>query len=165
MEELKQEESQAKPENVEVKPEEPKSKPKRQVKPKVKAPAQASGRRKRAIARAVLTPGKGIVRINKMLLETYSSEFARQSIREPLALAGDVASKVDIDVLVRGGGWQGQAEAARVAVGAVLAAFDKKLKSVFLGYDRRLLISDIMVKEKRKPNDSKARKSRQKSYR
>ena len=51
------------------------------------------------------------------------------------------------------------------AIARVLVLFDKKLKKPFLDYDRHLIINDIRRKEQRKPNDSKARSSRQKSYR
>lgn len=141
-------------------------KPKRApAKPKVKAPVQSSGKRKRAVARASLKPGKGIIRVNNQLLETITPKMAQDRIREPLILADEVAKTVDIDVLVRGGGWQGQTEAVRLAIGKALAQFDRKLKKVFLAYDRHLLVADVRYKEERKPNDSKARAARQKSYR
>jgi len=47
----------------------------------------------------------------------------------------------------------------------VLVEYDKKLKKQLLSYDRHLLVADVRRKEQRKPNDSKARKARQKSYR
>ena len=84
---------------------------------------------------------------------------------EPLIIAGEVSKKVDINVNVNGGGWHSQAEASRLAVAKALAEFDKKLRKVYLDYDRHLLIADIRRKEQRKQNDSKARKSRQTSYR
>ena len=80
-------------------------------------------------------------------------------------LAEDTANKVNIIVRVNGGGWQGQTEAARLAIARALVEFNKKLKKPFLDYDRHLLIADVRFKETRKPNDSKARSARQKSYR
>ncbi len=127
--------------------------------------AQTIGKRKTAIARATLVPGKGKVRINGQLLAAYTPEFARMRIQEPLLLAGQEAAKIDIDVRVQGGGWQGQSEAARLAIGRALVATNKQLKKVFLEYDRHLLIQDVRYRETRKPNDSKARAARQKSYR
>jgi len=141
---------------------EKKRKPKKKQK---KSFIQTSGKRKRAIARAVLKPGKGIIRINKKLLSTITPNVAQASIMEPLILAGDIPSTVNIDVHVRGGGWQGQAEAVRVAIGRALVGHDKKLKKIFLEYDRHILIQDVRRVEQSKPNDSKARKARQKSYR
>ena len=124
-----------------------------------------SGKRKSATAKAVLREGNGTIRINSGLLENYQPVLGRERINEPLILAGDAAKKVDIDVSVSGGGWQGQNEASRLAIARALVKYDKKLKEKFLKYDRHLLIADIRVKEMYKPNDSKARAKRMKSYR
>lgn len=127
---------------------------------------QTSGKRKFATARAILYPsGSGKITVNHMSLQSYTPEISKQMISEPLILAGDVASQVNIDVHVNGGGFQGQADAVRLAIGKALAEHDKKLKKVFLEYDRHLLVADVRRKESRKPNDSKARASRQTSYR
>lgn len=126
---------------------------------------QATGKRKRAIARVVLCAGKGIVRINHQLLDTIKPDFARSRIMEPLLLSDDAWKKLDFDVNVHGGGWQGQIEATRSAIARVLVEHNKKLRKTFLDYDRHLLIWDIRQKEQRKPNDSRARAARQKSYR
>ncbi|MEM2667044.1 MAG: 30S ribosomal protein S9, partial [Candidatus Bathyarchaeia archaeon] len=67
-----------------------------------------SGKRKTAIARAVVKPGIGRIRINRIPLEIYEPEVARQKIMEPLMLAGDeVWKQLDIDVKVWGGGYMG----------------------------------------------------------
>ena len=71
-----------------------------------------SGKRRKAIARATIRPGKGIIRINSNLLEHHNPFFSKMKITEPLVIAGDdVVKKVNIQVDVRGGGFQGQAEA------------------------------------------------------
>ena len=124
-----------------------------------------SGMRKSAVARATLKPGKGVVRINSKLLSLYTPEMYQMKIMEPLILAGDVSKKVDISVNVRGGGQSSQADASRLAIGRALAQFQASLKKVFLDYDRNLLVADIRRKEPYKPNVSKARAKRQKSYR
>ena len=124
-----------------------------------------TGKRKTAIARAVLKPGKGIVRINSRLLDIYEPKMYKMKIQEPLILAQDIAKKVDIAVNVQGGGEMSQAEASRVAIGKALAQFSPSLKKTFLDYDRALLIADIRRKEQYKPNDSKARAKRQFSKR
>jgi small subunit ribosomal protein S9 len=126
---------------------------------------QKTGKRKSAIASAVLKPGKGTIRINGYPLTKFSNELARSRIKEPIILAGETAAKFDIDVKVQGGGWQGQSDATRLAIGRVLVEADKTLKKTFLGYDRQLVVADVRRKEKCKPNDSKARSKRQKSYR
>ena len=125
-----------------------------------------SGKRKRAIARATLRPGAGKITINNQLLDVYGSKLIRLKLMEPLVLAGNVVSAVDIDVDVAGGGCNSQAEAARLAIARTLAKYSKKLEKIFLGYDRHLLVADVRRKETHKPNcHGKARAKRQKSYR
>jgi len=121
-----------------------------------------------ATARAVLKQGTGKVRVNHMLLEAYTPEIARSFIQEPLILAPEYADKVDISVNFHGGGMMGGAEASRLAIAKALVEFAGKgshLKERFLQYDRQLLVADVRRKEACKPNDSKARAKRQKSYR
>ena len=124
-----------------------------------------SGKRKKAIARAKLIPGEGIVRINSQLLDTIRPEIFKNRIQEPLILAGDIADKVNISIKVNGGGMSSQADSVRLAIGRALVKFSSKLEKVFLTYDRQLLVADVRRKEVSKPNDSKARAKRQKSYR
>ncbi len=125
-----------------------------------------TGKRKRAVARATLVPGAGVVRINNQLLITLPQNIFRAKIEEPLFIAGDVAKRVDVNVDVSGGGSNGQAEAARLAIAKVLAQFDKKLHPKYLEYDRVFTVADVRRKETRKPNcHGKARAMRQKSYR
>lgn len=125
----------------------------------------ASGKRKRAVARATITPGKGAVRINHVSLDHFSNEIARARIREPLVLAGE-ADKLDIIVRVEGGGLTSQADAVRLAIGRALVLMNPGLKSTLLDYDRQLLVADIRRKESAKPNShGQARAKVQKSYR
>lgn len=123
------------------------------------------GTRKRATARATLCPGKGKIIINNQLLNSYGDRTTRLRINEPLLLAGDIIKKVNISVNVNGGGVNGQADATRLAIARALVKHEQKLKSVFTDYDRLLLVADVRRKEVCKPNDSKARAKRQKSYR
>jgi len=125
-----------------------------------------SGRRKQSIARAVLSEGKGKITVNHIDLKTYSPELSRLKIMEPLMLAGDVASKVNIDIKVNGGGFITQADAARLAIARALVVYNGKLKETFLDYDRQLLVADIRVREVGKPNHhGQARARTQTSYR
>ncbi|HYD03837.1 MAG TPA: 30S ribosomal protein S9 [Alphaproteobacteria bacterium] len=125
-----------------------------------------SGRRKQSIARAVLSEGKGRVTVNKIDLKILKPQLSQLKIMEPLILAKDVAAKVNIDIIVRGGGYITQADAARLAVARALVAHSAKLKEVFLHYDRQLLVADIRVKEAGKPNHhGQARAGTQTSYR
>src|SRR3989344_1620285 len=125
----------------------------------------AQGKRKQAIARATLKPGNGKVTVNGLYLHNYGTELLRMRIAEPLMLAGEDAQKVNFEVHVAGGGVNGQADAIRLAMARALVQYDSKLKKTFDEYDRLLLVADVRRKETRKPNDSKARAARQKSYR
>ena len=127
---------------------------------------KTSGKRKKAVARAVLKSGKGVVKINNYLIELYQPSMARLKLQEPLILAGDISKGVDVSIDVDGGGYMAQAEAARLALAKALAQHSKKLEKIFLDYDRHLLVADVRRKETHKPNThGKARSKRQKSYR
>ncbi len=128
---------------------------------------QTSGRRKTAIARAVLREGKGRIRINSVPVELYQPELARLKIMEVLELAGDLRDKVDIDVRVHGGGFMGQAEAVRTAIGRALVEYsqDPKLRETFMSYDRTILKGDSRRTEPKKYGGRGARARFQKSYR
>ena len=126
-----------------------------------------SGKRKTAIARASVKEGTGKVTVNKIPIELYTPELARLKIQEPLGLAGDKASKVDISVTVQGGGVMGQATAVRTAVARGLCEFfkDDELEATFRAYDRSLIINDDRRKLPKNPMGPGARAKKQKSYR
>ncbi|MFQ5908550.1 MAG: 30S ribosomal protein S9 [Thermoplasmata archaeon] len=132
-----------------------------------KGPTVASGKRKTAVARAVVRKGQGRVRINKVPLEIHTPEMARLKIMEALTLAGNRADAVDVDVNVRGGGVMGQADAIRTAIARGLVGFygDEDLEERIRAYDRTLLVPDTRRKLPKKPLGRGARKKRQKSYR
>ena len=127
-----------------------------------------SGKRKRAIARAVLEEGKGKIQINNKDYNLLSF-FDKLKIEEPLRITKHILGKLNFNVKisVRGGGEKGQIEAARVALSKAIIEFAKsnELEKAFLEYDRNLLVADVRRKEPCKPGDSKARSKRQKSYR
>jgi len=133
----------------------------------VKKISNTSGKRKRAVARASVQSGNGKVTVNNKPIESITPKLARMKMMEPLLLIGGEASKYNITIRVNGGGIMSQADAIRLAISRGLVDFtkDKKLEKTFLEYDRQLLVADIRVKETCKPNDSKARSKRQKSYR
>lgn len=126
-----------------------------------------SGKRKTAVARAVVQEGSGKVRINKVPLEVMVPELARLRIMEPLVLIPDLVAKIDIDVSVAGGGVMGQAEASRTAITKGIVAYynDENLEKALKVYDRSMLISDVRRKLPKNPLGRGARKKRQKSYR
>jgi len=129
-------------------------------------PINTSGKRKSALAKAVLKEGKGVIKINSRPINVYFHDMARDRVNELITLSEPTIKKVDVNVNVSGGGWQSQSEASRLAIARALAKYDKKLKKVFSDYDKHLLIADVRRKETRKPNTSNsARSKRQKSYR
>ncbi|MBN2368367.1 30S ribosomal protein S9 [Candidatus Woesearchaeota archaeon] len=125
-----------------------------------------AGKRKTSVAKATLKEGKGKIRINKIPIDLYQPQLYKLRIMEPLILAQDAVSKVDISVTVSGGGLMSQSDAARLAIARALAEHSPKLNAVFLNYDRQLLVADVRRKEASKPNmHGSARSKKQKSYR
>jgi small subunit ribosomal protein S9 len=126
-----------------------------------------SGKRKTAIARATIRPGKGVVRVNSVPLEIYPNEMARMKISEPILLYPKAVEGLDVAIDVHGGGIMGQAEAVRTALarGIIRWHNDPQIKELFLTYDRTLLVNDSRQKESKKPHGRGARKKFQKSYR
>jgi small subunit ribosomal protein S9 len=134
----------------------------------VKKVLVVSGKRKTAVARAVVRPGVGRVRINMVPVEIFEPEIAREKIMEPLLQAGeDVWKQLDMDVKTSGGGYMGQAEAARMAVANALLKWTKSshLRTVFTEYDRTMIAGDSRSKEPKKFGGPGARARGQKSYR
>ncbi len=128
----------------------------------------SSGKRKRAVARAIVEEGEGKVYLKGQDYKTLHL-FDKLKIEEPLRIAEKIFGKLNFNVSIEvvGGGKKGQIEAARVALSKGIVAFTKsnELEKAFLGYDRNLLVADVRRKESYKPGDSKARRKRQKSYR
>jgi len=140
------------------------------TKTKVKKVVNELGKRKTAVARVTIQEGKGVVRINKKPLDVLEPEVVRAKVSEPFVIASQFEvglDGLDVEVNVRGGGYMGQAEAARTAIARGLLAWteDEKLKEAYLGYDRSLLVSDMRNKEPKKFDAKGARAKRQKSYR
>ncbi|MDI6802152.1 MAG: 30S ribosomal protein S9 [Thermodesulfovibrionales bacterium] len=89
----------------------------------------ATGRRKRSIARVTLVPGKGKITVNQREFENYfPRDTLRMIIRQPLQITG-VLSKYDIMVNVTGGGLSGQAGAVRHGIARALVNVDADMKS------------------------------------
>ncbi|MFH1057000.1 MAG: 30S ribosomal protein S9 [Candidatus Micrarchaeota archaeon] len=135
-------------------------------KPRRKKQLVERGKRKEAIARAYIKPGKGIVRINGILLDSFPNPFAKQVIAEPLSFL-EGPFDFDIRVSTQGGGFMGQAQAARTAIARALVSFKKSedLRKNFLDFDRSLLVEDVRRVEPKKFKGPKARARFTKSYR
>ncbi|MCQ4343740.1 MAG: 30S ribosomal protein S9, partial [Sulfolobales archaeon] len=105
----------------------------------------SSAKRKTAIARCVLRPGKGRVLVNGVPLELIPMEMVRMKIMEPLMLAGEkIKNSIDAEITVEGGGVMGQADAARMALARALVKFtnSQELRELFMVYDRSMLAGD-----------------------
>src|SRR2546428_5801444 len=126
----------------------------------------ASGKRKTAVARATLTKGRGVVRINSVPVEIYPFELGRLKILEPLKLAGKKVDTIDIEVNVQGGGVMGQADAVRTAIARGLVQYlnDKDVENVFREYDRTLIVADSRRKLQKKPLGRGGREKREEAY-
>lgn len=141
---------------------------KKKTKAKAKAPESVfRGKRKESIARAHICKGKGIIRVNSMNLDAIDNKYVRQTISEPLGLAPEIASQVNISINVSGGGMMGQAQASRVAVARALVGFsgDQDLKRRIIEHDRFMYAEDSRRVEPKKYKGPKARARFQKSYR
>jgi len=127
-----------------------------------------SGKRKTATARATIRAGRGRIRINNIPLEIFEPQTARLKMIEPLLQIGDeLRNQIDVNIKVSGGGFMGQAEAARMTIARGLLRWTKSkhLQSIFTEYDRTMLAGDPRRKEPKKFGGPGARAKRQKSYR
>jgi small subunit ribosomal protein S9 len=126
-----------------------------------------SGKRKTAIAKAIVKPGAGKVTVNGYPIDALYPEIAREKIKEPLLLAGDKVKTMDIKIKVNGGGFMSQAEAVRMALvrGLVKWSRSAQLKRLFSQYERTMLAGDPRRSESKKFGGPGARRRKQKSYR
>lgn len=137
--------------------------------------------RKTSRAHVYITKGSGRIRINNVPAEMINQESAREVILSPLEIAGDLRSKVDISVRVKGGGFMGQAYAAATAISRALTGWTKSkkepkehpfpkqtrtnLRKRLNDFDKHLLSGDARRKEPKKFGGPGARRRKQKSYR
>ncbi len=86
---------------------------------------QSSGKRKTAIARAVLKyPAKGQIKINNVPLKNYEPDIARMRIQEVFEVIDHPKlEKCDITIHVKGGGTMGQTDAVRIAIAKSINKF------------------------------------------
>jgi len=122
-----------------------------------------TGRRKNAVARVFIKPGKGSIVVNEKPLDEYfSRETGRMVVRQPLELIGSV-DKFDIMVNVFGGGESGQAGAVRHGITRALIDYDANLKSQLS--KAGLVTRDAREVERKKVGLHKARRRKQFSKR
>lgn len=124
----------------------------------------AIGRRKASVARVYLTKGEGSIKVNGKDYKDYFPQIHIQTaITEPFSTVSLESNLYDLKINVDGGGFKGQAEAARMGISRALvklnADFRKPLK------DKKLLTRDARQVERKKYGKPKARKSFQFSKR
>lgn len=115
-----------------------------------------TGRRKTSVARIFLRSGKGLITINgRPLNEYFTTESSRAAVRQPL-LATETSDRFDVLILTNGGGFTGQAGAARLGIARALVDFNGELRGKLkqLGF----LTRDPRAHERKKYGQKGARK-------
>ncbi|MCC5890807.1 MAG: 30S ribosomal protein S9 [Alkalibacterium sp.] len=124
---------------------------------------KATGRRKNSTARVIMTPGSGKITFNgKDISEYLNFDHLHLIVKQPLAVT-DTVDSYDISINVNGGGYSGQAGAARHGIARALLLVDPDFRSSLKAAG--LLTRDPRMKERKKPGLKKARKSPQFSKR
>jgi small subunit ribosomal protein S9 len=122
-----------------------------------------TGRRKSAVARVFIKPGKGAIVINDKSIDDYfSRKTGRMIVRQPLELTNNTNS-FDIMVNICGGGESGQAGAVRHGITRALIDYDATLKPVLS--KAGLVTRDAREVERKKVGLRKARRRKQFSKR
>lgn len=122
-----------------------------------------TGRRKSAVARVFIRPGKGDIVVNgKPVDEFFSRETGRMIVRQPLQLT-QTDKSFDIMVNVQGGGESGQAGAVRHGIARALVEYDALLKPALR--KAGLVTRDAREVERKKVGFHKARRRKQFSKR
>ena len=122
-----------------------------------------TGRRKSAVARVFLRPGKGDITVNgKPIDNFFSRETGRMVARQPLTLTNHLVT-FDITINVDGGGESGQAGAVRHGITRALIEYDAALKPVLK--KAGLVTRDAREVERKKVGLHKARRRKQFSKR
>ena len=116
----------------------------------------ATGRRKAAVARVYVSAGSGKITINKRDIAVYfPSSILQYIVRQPLSTL-DAVEKYDIKINLKGGGFKGQSEAARLAIARALVKINEEDKPALRA--EGFLTRDSRVVERKKPGRPKARK-------
>ncbi len=116
----------------------------------------AIGRRKAAVARVILSDGKGKITVNDRDYKDYfGAETLQFVVTQPLVIL-NAADKYDINVNLDGGGVKGQAEALRLGITRALIKLDAENKSVLKA--NGFVTRDPREVERKKPGQPKARR-------
>ncbi|MEK9130109.1 MAG: 30S ribosomal protein S9 [Patescibacteria group bacterium] len=120
----------------------------------------AVGRRKRAVAQVrCYENGTGKITVNNMDFKEYFPFFTWQkNITDPLMKIGNI-NDLDVSVLVRGGGKNGQSESIRHGISRILVKMNAEIKPILKKYG--FLTRDPREKERKKPGLKGARRAPQ----
>ena len=122
-----------------------------------------TGRRKSAVARVFIKPGKGEIVVNDKPVDVFfSRETGRMIVRQPLTLT-ETLDKFDIMVNVTGGGESGQAGAVRHGITRALIEYNAEFKPALKAAG--LVTRDAREVERKKVGLRKARRAKQFSKR
>jgi small subunit ribosomal protein S9 len=122
-----------------------------------------TGRRKTSAARVYLSSGKGQITVNAQPLDDFfGRQTSRMVVRQPLEVA-ELTDKLDVKVMVRGGGSSGQAGAIRHGIARALVEYDETLRPSMRAAG--FLTRDAREVERKKVGLRKARKRPQFSKR
>jgi small subunit ribosomal protein S9 len=127
-------------------------------------PADATGRRKEAIARVRLVPGTGQWTVNGRTLDEYFPNKVHQQLVESPFVELELQGRYDVTARIHGGGVTGQAGALRLGIARALNAADTDNNRPTLK-KAGFLTRDPRAKERRKAGLKKARKAPQYSKR
>lgn len=118
------------------------------------------GRRKRSSARVRIYPenrGSGMFVVNgKEVTDYFPREGDYEVLSGPLNDL-ELLGKMDVTVLVQGGGITGQTDAVRLGLARALVKYDEDMRSALR--DNNHLTRDPRVKERKKPGLKRARKA------
>lgn len=116
------------------------------------------GRRKESTARVRITNGTGLFIINDKQIEDYFPRVGdTAAILSPIEAANENRSKMDVSVLVKGGGVTGQRDAVQMGLARALLLMNPDLKPVLR--KGGFLTRDARIKERKKPGLKRARKA------
>ena len=141
----------------------PSDAPKRERKVDAQGRSYATGRRKNAIARVWVKPGKGEIIVNgKRVGQYFARPVLRMLLTQPF-LVTDRYNQFDVMCTCTGGGLSGQAGAVRLGISRALTYYEPELRPVLklAGF----LTRDARVVERKKYGKAKARRSFQFSKR
>jgi small subunit ribosomal protein S9 len=114
------------------------------------------GRRKTAVARVYVQPGNGTIKVNNKDYTVYFPTLPLQNLVQQAFVLSNTKDQYDVNVNVFGGGYNGQAEAVRMALARALCKINAEFRPVLKS--NGLLTRDPRMVERKKFGQRKARR-------